>query len=137
MLSFSCIVIHLDLESVILIFVQECSTAVSVYRYESQKYSEFQEHDLVSLITQSPVESSSAAATATDAVLKNFFNAPKFTGPYASNVDSFQQPYHSATVNSTVPSVFLPPVHSLQMPSTSLKRINSGNPVTNLVKPST
>ena len=40
--------------------------------------SEFQEHDLVSLITKSPVESSSAAATATDAVgdsvLKNFFN---------------------------------------------------------------
>lgn len=62
--------------------------------------------------------------------------APKFTGPYASNVDSFQQPYHSASVNSTVPGVFLPPVHSLQMPSTSLERINSGNPVTNLVKPS-
>ncbi|CAL5194277.1 unnamed protein product [Lathyrus oleraceus] len=106
----------------------------------SNQSSEFQEHDLVSLITKSPVESSSAAATATDAVgdsvLKNFFNAPKFAGPYASNVDSFQQPYHSASVNSTVPGVFLPPVHSLQMPSTSFERINSGNPVTNLVKPS-
>ena len=40
--------------------------------------SEFQEHDPVSIKTESPVESSSAAATATDpdgdSVLKNFFN---------------------------------------------------------------
>ncbi|CAI8614885.1 unnamed protein product [Vicia faba] len=102
--------------------------------------SEFQEHDPASIKTESPVESSSAAATATDAVgdsvLTNFFNAPKFTGPYASNVDSFQQPYHAASVTSNVPGGFLPPVHSLQMPSTSLETINSGNPVTNLVKPS-
>lgn len=62
--------------------------------------------------------------------------AAKFTGPYASNVDSFQQPYHSASVSSTVPGGFLPPVHSHQMPSTSLETINSGNPITNLVKPS-
>jgi len=56
----------------------------------------------------------------------------KITGPYASNVESFHQPYHSASVTSTVPGGFLSPV-----PSTSLETINSGTQVTNLVKPST
>lgn len=98
--------------------------------------SEFEELDQVSTINESAIESSSAAVAVTDAVedsvFTNFFNTCKITGPYASNVESFHQPYHSASVTSTVPGGFLSPV-----PSTSLETINSGTQVTNLVKPST
>lgn len=107
----------------------------------SSNKSEFEEHDQVSTINESAIESSSAAVAATDAVedsvFTNFFNTCKITGPYASNVESFHQPYHSASVTSTVPGGFLSPVPSIQTPSTSLETINSGTQVTNLVKPST
>ncbi|KEH24156.1 mRNA-decapping enzyme-like protein [Medicago truncatula] len=107
----------------------------------SSNKSEFEEHDQVSAINESAIETSSAAVAATDAVedsvFTNFFNTCKITGPYASNVESFHQPYHSASVTSTVPGGFLSPVPSIQIPSTSLETINSGTQVTNLVKPST
>lgn len=107
----------------------------------SSNKSEFEEHDQVSTINESAIETSSAAVAATDAVedsvFTNFFNTCKITGPYASNVESFHQPYHSASVTSTVPGGFLSPVPSIQIPSTSLETINSGTQVTNLVKPST
>ncbi|RHN48718.1 putative mRNA-decapping enzyme subunit 1, PH domain-containing protein [Medicago truncatula] len=96
----------------------------------SSNKSEFEEHDQVSAINESAIETSSAAVAATDAVedsvFTNFFNTCKITGPYASNVESFHQPYHSASVTSTVPGGFLSPVPSIQIPSTSLETINSG-----------
>ncbi|GAU16119.1 hypothetical protein TSUD_339900 [Trifolium subterraneum] len=102
--------------------------------------SEFEELGQVSTIRESPIESSSAAAAATeatdDSIFTNFFNTCKATGPYASNVESFHQPYQSASVTSTVPGGFLSPIPSIQMPSASIETTNNANQ-TNLVKPST
>lgn len=96
---------------------------------------------VVPVITGSPLESSSAAASATDApentVLKNFIRTLQITGLPASNAESFIQPYHSATVTSTVPSGLMSPVPAVQMPSASLEAIYSSNQVNNLYKPST
>ncbi|XP_004494216.1 mRNA-decapping enzyme-like protein [Cicer arietinum] len=102
--------------------------------------SEFEELDQGSIMTESPLELSSAPASTTDTiedrVFTNFFNMSKVSGQYASNVESFRQPYHSASVTSTVPGGLLSPVPSIQMPSASHETINSGNPITHLVKPS-
>lgn len=63
--------------------------------------SEFQEYDLVSLITESPVESYSAAATTTDAVggsvSKIFFNAPKFMNQPTHNLHISHKKMESST----------------------------------------
>lgn len=61
----------------------------------------------------------------------------KVTGLPASNAESSIQPYHSATVTSTVPSGLLSPIPAVQMPSASLEAIYSSNQVNNLYKPST
>ena len=83
-------------------------------------------------------------------ILFQLLQTSKPTGNYASNVENFRQPYHSATVTSTAPSGFLSHAPSMQLPSASrtdssisgfpldpLETVNSGNQVNNLVKPST
>ncbi|XP_057438860.1 mRNA-decapping enzyme-like protein [Lotus japonicus] len=109
--------------------------------------SEFEELEPVSIIRESLLESSSAAASANtpeDYVFINSLNASKVTGNYASSVESFGRPYHSATVTSTVPNGLFTPAPSVQIPSAShlassasLETINIGNQVTKLVNPST
>ncbi|XP_061355171.1 mRNA-decapping enzyme-like protein [Gastrolobium bilobum] len=116
--------------------------------------SEFEELEPVSIITESPLEPSPAAASATDAledpVFTNFFSTSKVTGNYTSNIENFRQPYHSATVTSTAPSGLLSPAPAVQIssasrsaasisgfPLDSLETINSSNQVANLIKPST
>ncbi|KAL3029698.1 hypothetical protein AAZX31_03G178500 [Glycine max] len=113
--------------------------------------SESEELQPVSIIPESPLESSSVAASAIDAVedpaFTNFFSTLKVTGNYASNMENFRQ--HSATVTSapggllsTAPTVQIPSAsHSTSsisgFPLDSLETAKSGNQVINLVKPST
>ncbi|XP_027350301.1 mRNA-decapping enzyme-like protein [Abrus precatorius] len=103
--------------------------------------SEFEELERVSTIPGNPLESSSAAVSATEAVedpvLTNFFNTLKVTGNYASNIENFRQ--HSATVTCTAPSGLLSPAPTVQVPSASCSTSSvSGLPHDiNLVKPST
>ncbi|TKY61959.1 mRNA-decapping enzyme protein [Spatholobus suberectus] len=114
--------------------------------------SESEELQPVSIIPESPLESSSAAASATDAVedpvFTNFFSTLKVSGNYASNVENFGQ--HSVTVTSTAPSGLLSRAPTVQIPSAShstssisgfpldsLETVKSGNQVINLIKPST
>ncbi|KAI4348930.1 hypothetical protein L6164_009591 [Bauhinia variegata] len=116
--------------------------------------SEFEELEPVSVITESPLDLFSAAPSATgaseDPAFANFFNTAKVSGNYASNIENLRQPYHPATVISTVPSgeSSYPPAG--QIPSAprsasslpaflhdSSDTVNSGNQVTNLLKPST
>ncbi|KAK7284831.1 hypothetical protein RJT34_19584 [Clitoria ternatea] len=114
--------------------------------------SEFEELEPVSVIPDSQLESSSAAAAATDAVedpvFTNFFSTSKVTGNFASNVESLGQ--HPATVTSMAPSSLLSAAPTVQIPSVSHaassisgfthgsgETIKSGNQVINLVKPST
>ncbi|KAG5043926.1 hypothetical protein JHK87_007841 [Glycine soja] len=113
--------------------------------------SESEELQPVSIIPESPLESSSVAASAIDAVedpaFTNFFSTLKVTGNYASSMENFRQ--HSATVTSapggllsTAPTVQIPSAsHSTSsisgFPLDSLETAKSGNQVINLVKPST
>ncbi|KAK7244869.1 hypothetical protein RIF29_39697 [Crotalaria pallida] len=117
--------------------------------------SEFEELEPVTVITESSLELSSAAASSAndaveDPVFTNFFTTSKVAGNHASNVENFRQPYHPATVTSTVSSGLMPPVPAVQIPSASrsassisgvplnfIERVNSGNQVTNLLTPST
>ncbi|KAE9590810.1 hypothetical protein Lal_00023281 [Lupinus albus] len=113
----------------------------------------FEELEPVSVITENPLDLSSAAASTNDAhegpVFTNFFTTSKVTGHYASNVENFAQPYHSATVTSA-PSGLMPLAPSVQIPSVSrsassisgapldsIETSNRGNQVTSLIKPST
>ncbi|KAG5083973.1 hypothetical protein JHK82_054140 [Glycine max] len=113
--------------------------------------SESEELQPVSIIPESPLESSSATASAIDAVEDpantNFLSTLKVTGNYASNMENFRQ--HSATVTSapsglfsTAPAVQIPSAsHSTSsisgFPLDSLETAKSGNQIINLVKPST
>ncbi|KAK7396716.1 hypothetical protein VNO78_17874 [Psophocarpus tetragonolobus] len=110
--------------------------------------SESEELQPVSVIPESPLESSSAADAVEDPGFTSFFGTLNVTGNYASNVENFRQ--HTSTVTSTAPIGLLSHAPTMQMPSAShstssisgfpldtLETIKSGNQVINLVKPST
>ncbi|RYR53282.1 hypothetical protein Ahy_A06g028295 isoform A [Arachis hypogaea] len=103
----------------------------------------------VSVVAESPLESSSAPASAAEAfggpVFSTIFSTSKTAGN--SDIENFRQP--SATVTSTSQSGILSPAPAIQIPSASpsglslsgfpvgpFETFNSGNQVTNLVKPS-
>lgn len=112
--------------------------------------SEFEELEPVPVMTETPLDLSSVAAAANDAledpVFTNFFSTSKVTGNYASNVENFRQPYHSSTITSTAPSGLMYSAPTVQIPSVSRSASSisgfpldslEGNQVANLVKPST
>ncbi|MED6206919.1 hypothetical protein PIB30_031145 [Stylosanthes scabra] len=106
----------------------------------------------VSIVAGIPLEPSSAPASATEAfecpVLSTLFSTSKAAA--SSAIENFGQPFHSAAVTSTSSSGFLSPRPAMQIPSVTpsglslsgfpvvpLETANSGNQVTNLIKPST
>ncbi|QCD98084.1 mRNA-decapping enzyme-like protein [Vigna unguiculata] len=113
--------------------------------------SEFEEHQSVPVISGSPLESSSAAASAIDAVedvvFSNFCSTLKATGSYASSIENDRQ--HSTSITSAAPSGLFSPAPTVQIPAShstssisgfpvdSLETVKNGNQAINLVKPST
>ncbi|XP_047158540.1 mRNA-decapping enzyme-like protein isoform X1 [Vigna umbellata] len=110
--------------------------------------SEFEEHQPVSVISGSPLESSSAAASAIDAVedavFSNFCSTLKATRNYASVIGNDRQHSTSSAPSSLfspAPTVQIPASHSTSsisgLPVDSLETVKNGNQAINLVKPST
>ncbi|XP_014494692.1 mRNA-decapping enzyme-like protein isoform X2 [Vigna radiata var. radiata] len=116
--------------------------------------SEFEEHQPVSVISRSPLESSSAAASAIDAVedavFSNFctvYDTLKDTRSYAPAIKNGRQ--NSTSITSAAPSGLFSPAPTVQIPAShstssisglpvdSLETVKNGNQAINLVKPST